>query len=234
MDIRFLIEYKKEIVQLPVNPAGFKIPRKGNNSTESIVKLGEISLLKDRKLSEFAVESFLPTDSNRSYVVTRGSFKAPQFYIDFFEKILNDTSKQPCLLTVYGLNFSATVSLEEFEYSFEAGDDDVAYKLKFKEYKPYTVKTVTIKPTTTTTPTATVNTTTTRPKTGIAIGDTVTVNGRYWYSSYGDKPFGTFTNFRGKVSHIVASKTRKYRYHITTLSGGYRGWVSESQISNVQ
>lgn len=231
MDIRFLIEYKKEIVQLPVNPEGFKIPFNGNNSTEEIVKLGEVSILKQRKLSEFTLESFFPQTVNRSYVLTAGSFKEPTFYINFFKKIMEDTDKQPCLLAIRGLNFSVNVSLEDFEYSYEAGDEDVAYTLKFKEYKTHSAKTVNIS---NNNQRAITETTTNRPKTGIAIGDTVTVNGKYWYSSYGDKPFGTFTNFTGKVSHIVANKNRKYRYHITTLTGGYRGWVNESQISNVR
>lgn len=232
MDVRFLIEYKKEIVQLPVNPEGFKIPYRGNNKTEEIVKLGEVSIFKQRKLSEFSIESFFPQSGNRSYIVTGGSFKGPKFYIDFFKKIMNDTDKQPCLIAVHGLNFSVTASLEDFEYSYEAGDEDAHYTLKFKEYRAPVVRTVVIN----NTPQARgiVQTSTSRPKTSIAIGDTVTVNGKYWYSSYGDKPFGTFTNFTGKVSHIVANKNRKYRYHITTPSGGYRGWVDESQISNIR
>lgn len=234
MDIRFLITYKGQIVQLPVNPEAFKLPYNGNNKTEEIIKLGEVNILKQRKLSSFTLTSFLPQDLNRPYVLTTGIFQKPQFYIDFFLNIMNDKDKKPCTLTVYGLNLNIEVTLEDFEYEYTAGDEDVKYTLKFKEYVKYSAKTVILPLVTTPSVTATTSSQTKRQKTGIAIGDTVIVNGRYWYSSYGAKPYGTFNNFKGKVSHIVANKSRKYRYHITTLNGGYRGWVGASQISVVE
>ena len=46
--------------------------------------------------------------------------------------------------------------------------------------------------------------------------------------NYGDNPQGTFNNFTGKISRIVADKNRKYHYYITNHGGGSRGWVEES------
>ena len=62
----------------------------------------------------------------------------------------------------------------------------------------------------------------------LRVGCTVIVNGKYWYDSYGAKPYGTANNLREKVSRIVTDKSRAYPIHI---SG--HGWVKKSQIKVV-
>lgn len=234
MAIRLFFKYDNELVQLPVNPASLAIESNGSNETIDIVAIGEINLLKLKKLSSCKIECFLPAKVNRyaPYVLTSGKFKEPQFYIDFFEKIRAD--KKPAQFLVTDTKINMLVSIENFTPQLNAMDDDTSYTLELKEYKPYAPKVVTIQlpaPTAATkTPTAV--TETPRAPAGFAVGDEVTVNGNYWYSSYGDNPHGTFNNFKGKISIIVADKTRKYRYHITTPSGGWRGWVAESQMSH--
>lgn len=239
MAIRFFFEYNNTIVQLPVNPEKITISSKGNNSREEIVKIGEISILKDRKLQSLEISSFFPADSSGPYVLTKGKFKKPKFYLNFFNKIIAD--KKPVRFIIGDTKVNFLASIESFEWSLQAGDEDTRYKLKIQEYRLYSAKTVTInnkkssstpKKTSDTKPKATVKQPE-RPKTGFSIGDTVIVNGKYWYTSYGESPFGTFKNFTGKIAFIVADKSRKYRYSITTLDGGYRGWVEESQMKHI-
>lgn len=225
MAIRFFFEYNNTVVQLPVNPEELTISLSGNNKTEEIVKLGEINILRDPKLHSCSIKCFLPVSSNAPYVLTAGKFESPQFYIDFFNKIIRD--KKPCRFIVSGTFINMFVSIEDFEYNIKAGDEDTHYTLKLKEYRTFSAKVVTIQQATTTA----VTSATTRTKTGFAIGDTVIVNGKYWYDSYGASPFGTFNNFTGKISHIVSNKSRPYRYHITTLDGRWRGWVAENQLT---
>ena len=225
MAIRFFFEYNKQVIQLPVNPDSFSITSSSNNRTEEVVKLGQISILKDRKLKTCTFKCFFPVDSNAPYVLTAGGFEPPQFYIDFFNKIKMD--KKPCRFIISDTKVNMLVSIENFEWGLNAGDDDIQYTLKLQEYVSYSAKVVKIQ---TTTQTATTSTTT-RAKSGLAIGDTVTVNGKYWYDSYGSPPSGTFKNFTGKISHIVQTKSRPYRFHITTTDGRWRGWVAENQIT---
>lgn len=225
MAIRFFFEYDNIVAQLPVNPESIAISSSGNNRTENIVKLGEITILRTPKLKSCSIKSFLPSDFNAPYVLTAGKFEYPQFYIDFFNKIRED--KKPCRFIISDTKINMLASIEDFEYSLVAGDNDYHFTLKLKEYKAYSAKVVVIQPNTntgTTTPT-------TRPKNGFAIGDTVIVNGKYWYDSYGATPFGTFNNFTGKINKIVADKSRSYRYHITTTDGRWRGWVKENQLT---
>ena len=225
MAIRFFFEYNKQVIQLPVNPDSFGITSSSNNKTEEVIKLGQISILKDRKLKTCSFKCFFPADSNAPYVLTTGQFQPPQFYIDFFNKIKTD--KKPCKFIISDTKVNMNVSIEDFEWGLNAGDEDTYYTIKLQEYVSYSAKVVKIQPATQTATTST----TTRAKNGLAIGDTVIVNGKYWYTSYGDPPFGTFKNFTGKISHIVQNKSRPYRFHITTPDGRWRGWVAENQIT---
>lgn len=232
MAIRFFFEYNNQVVQLPVNPDKVYVKSSGSNKTEEIVKLGEVNLLRQKKLETLSIECFLPVNASPPYVLTKGKFEKPDFYIDFFNKIRDE--KKPFRFIISDTKVNMLASIEDFEYGLNAGDDDTHYTVSIKEYRPFSSKTVKIKlpenkaePAKVTPPAKEE-----RPKTGFSIGDTVIANGKYWYTSYGDSPFGTFNNFTGKISHIVADKNRKYRYHITTPTGGYRGWLAESQIKH--
>lgn len=232
MAIRFFFEFENQVVQLPVNPEEIMLSSSGSNKTEEIVKLGEINLLREKRLETLIIESFLPNDADAPYVLTKGKFEKPQFYLDFFENIR--AKKKPFRFIISDTKINMLAAIEDLEYGLKAEDDDIHYSLSIKEYRPFSSKVVKITPPATKTEPAKVAPppATERPKTGFAIGDIVIANGKYWYTSYGDSPYGTFKNFTGKISHIVADKNRKYRYHITTLSGGYRGWVAESQIKH--
>ena len=233
MAIRFFFEFNNQVVQLPVNPEEIVVKSGGNNKTEEIVKLGEINILREKKLKTISFECFFPKDSSPPYVLTKGKFEDGNFYSEFFEKIRD--SKKPCRFIISDTKINMLVSIEDFDSGYKSGDEDLHYHISIKEYRPHEAKIVKIKlpenkaePAKVTPPPAAPP----RPKTGFSIGDTVIANGKYWYTSYGDSPYGTFNNFTGKISHIVADKNRKYRYHITTPSGGYRGWVAESQMKH--
>lgn len=232
MAIRLFFEYGNLLVQLPVNPEELTINSEGNNETINIVSLGDINILKQKKLMSTEIQCFFPATLNRyaPHVVTSGDFRNPQYYINFFERIRKE--KKPVQFVVTDTKINMTVAIEAFNYSLVAGDEDINYTLELREYRPYSAKEVKIVTSLSgnTTPKAIVAEQRTPKK--FAIGNQVTVNGDYWYTSYGDNPHGTFSNFKGKISHIVADKNRKYRYHITTLSGGYRGWVAENQLKH--
>ena len=235
MSVMFYFNYKWTVLPLPVNPESIEVRVAGTNKTTEIVKLGEINILRDVKLAEMTIESFFPATADGPWVLTKTLFAKPQVYKRLFEELRKE--KKPCRLVVSGVGINMEVSVESFEWSMEAGDPDMHYKLQLKEYKPHTIKTVGVKQNNAVkviVPTVGISTggNTARQKTGFAIGDTVVVNGKYWYDSYGASPYGTFKNYTGKISKIVVDKKRKYRYHITTPSGGWQGWVSESQIKH--
>lgn len=228
MDIGFFINYNNLVVQLPVNPEKVEVRYDGNNRTTEIIKLGEINLLKDRKLAEISFKSFFPHDDWFPAVRTRGQFKPPDFYKKFFEGIQKD--KKPCRLIITGLNITMKVSVENFSYYHQAGDhEDAYYSIDFKEYRDYHITQI---PTNSSSERSTATNTPAPAKpvtpTQITKGCDVILNGRVYYDSYGSKPGKTFSNYRGKVN--LTNMKGSHPYHVTTPSGGWLGWVTKESV----
>lgn len=241
-DIGIFFTYKNRVIQLPVNPDKVKVTASGNNETVEVISLGEINQLKNRKLKEIEFKSFFPYDSWFPAIRTKGEFKKPKFYKKFFDTLMND--RQPALLTITGLDINMYVSVEDFEYSHEAGDhEDAYYSLDLKEYIYHTIQEIPVDaPSTATqapsaatqlpspgqqTPETTEIVSSITPA-EITVGCDVILNGTVHYDSYGSKPGKTFSNYKGKVNLI--NKKGSHPYHVTTPSGGWLGWVLESAV----
>lgn len=231
MDIGFFINYDGQVVQLPVNPEKVEVKFSGNNSTTEIIQLGEINLLKDRKLAEISFSSFFPQEDWFPAIRTRGQFKRPDFYKSFFEGIQED--KKPCRLIITGLNITMKTSVENFSYYHQGGDhEDAYYSLDFKEYRDYHITQIPVDPSLKR-PTAPAKSPTPQPAkpaapAQITKGCDVILNGRVHYDSYGSKPGKTFSNYKGKVNFI--NMKGSHPYHVTTPSGGWLGWVTKESV----
>lgn len=57
------------------------------------------------------------------------------------------------------------------------------------------------------------------------IGDSVVVNGRPKYTSYGGSPGAALTNYKGKVTHINNKSGVPYPVHVDK-----KGWFAESEL----
>lgn len=233
MDIGFYFEYGGRVIQLPVNPEKIEVEVDGNNKTTEIIKLGEITLLKDRKLNSISFSSFFPADTWFPAIRTLGDFEGPDFYKKFFMQRFED--KKPIRFILTGLNInmflqtSRLVSVEKFKIKHQAGDhEDCYYDLSFKEYREYTLQEIqldtqagTVKAQAVTTPP--------RPATQITVGCAVIVNGRLHRDSYGAGPGKTLSNYQGKVNLINTKGSKPY--HITDTSGGWLGWVDKGAVT---
>ena len=229
-EIAFVFEYDNRLVQLPITPEDIEIQYPGNNKTANIIAIGEVSLLKSRKLATFSIKSWFPDEDWYPGIRTRGNFENSKFYVDFFEKIRTD--KKPCWLYIYGLNFNMQVSIESFTHQRKGGEhEDLYYTLGLKEYRPFSVrelpkiiqeesgdvletldkKTPILEPT------------------DITVGTTVVVNGKLHRDSYGSNPGKTLSNYTGRVSLI--NKKGSHPYHIINSSGGWLGWVNKESVS---
>lgn len=225
MDIGFFINYDNQVVQLPVNPEKITVSYSGSNSTKEVIKLGEINLLKNRKLAEISFESFFPEDDWFPGVRTRGQFKKPEFYKDYITKIQD--AKKPCRLVVTGLNITMKCSIESFEFYHQGGDhEDAYYSIKLKEYREYKIAEIPVIKKETPAPTPAPA----KPvaPANITKGCSVILNGRVHYDSYGSKPGKTFKNYKGKVN--FTNMKGSHPYHVTTPSGGWLGWVTKESV----
>ena len=233
--IRFIFQLDKELVQLPVNPSSFDLTLKADNTSEYIIGLGEVTVIGERKLKETSISSYFPRNID-SMTVTTGKFEEPEFYIEFFERIMKE--KVPTRLIVTGIEVNMLVTIQDFKW--ERHTDDVQYELKIKEYKNFRAKEVKIikKETTTSTGTTSSTTkkeTTSREKKGFSVGDVVICKGRYYHTSYAENPSYTFSNgYEGVVSIIVSKPAsgQTKPIHISNRSGGWIGWVSKDQLTH--
>lgn len=126
-------------LKLPILPPRIDITSPSTNEVVSTIKLGEVSILKNRGLRSLTIESFFPATAKAyPFCRTNDEFVPPREYIDAFESAKEN--KRPCRLTIenIGLN-SFYVSIEDFTWTFgQTGDVD--YSLSLREYRPYGTK----------------------------------------------------------------------------------------------
>lgn len=232
------------VLRLPVNPEKLPVEKDGENEDYNVLGIGPITVPRTPKGREVKISSFFP-GRPAPYVLTTGGFRAPEFYIEFFSKAMDDG--EPILYTPVryyenGEPFMAgdtgfLVLVSDFSYEERGAETgDFYYDLTLTEYRDYSPQTLQIETPETPEepPEAKVEPTRPIPPKEIYIGATVMVNGNYYYSSYGDEPHGTANDRRCKVSHMVTSDPqRAYPIHITTESGGWLGWAKKEAMQVV-
>lgn len=239
----FYFEREQTVLRLPVNPEGYTLTQDTDNGSYNVVGIGPIVIPRRPNLQTISFDGFLPKSADAPYVLTSGGFLPPKSYIDFFLSALSDRAILRFIISrytetgspVFDTNLPVVVS--SFSYEEKGGQTgDFFYSISLTEYKDYSPQQVQIVEQATSTAPAVATTEQERdvPQGQIVVGSSVIVNGSYYYSSYGDEPHGTFSGFQGVVSRIVTTDpTRAYPIHITTPSGGAKGWVKESQCQVV-
>ncbi|MBI0093080.1 hypothetical protein H3T48_05040 [Lactobacillus sp. M0403] len=219
----FLTDYKtSKTIQLPVNPAELKLKYEGDNSSQSVVNLGEINRLGNLKLVGTTIESTLPCDTT-TYLAD-DNLQDPQFYIDFIKKI--QKAKGHMQFVVSNTKISMPMTIENFEYGFENGyDEEYVYTLDLKQYREFAATKVSkskkkkkkskkgkkrIAP----------------PK-KFGVGSSVVVNGRLYMDSNGNGPGAYEKNAKRQVINIATG----HKYPICVgINGAARGWVKKSDV----
>lgn len=139
MSIKFFFVYDKTLFQLPVNPPELMVKSPGSNQTFETVKIGEINVLRDKKLTDIVIKSFFPAQLNAPWIAASGLLaQLPYYYINLFQQIRNN--KKTVRLVVADLGVNMDVSIENFEYGFQAQSDDIDFTLTLKEAKTPTLK----------------------------------------------------------------------------------------------
>lgn len=230
-------------LRFPVNPQEWTLGRVGENEEANVLNVGPIIMPRIPALSRISWECWFPSDSTEPYVLTAGGFQPPQFYIDTIEAWMADVD-EPCQFIATRIlddnsamfDTNLKVLIDEFERVEKGGETgDVYYALSLIEYRDYTASEVTlITPAETIASTGEAEAVSTPQRevsnSEICVGDTVTLNGKYYYDSYGSSPYGTANNQTTTVSRIVASPAdgQNYNVHVGSL-----GWVSKDQLQKV-
>lgn len=245
--INYAKTYFKNNLTLPVNPQTLEITTASDNKKTNVVKLGQIVIPKGVNLSTLTIESFFPGGATStanilgnfspSYLVTSldslfNSFTSKQ-YFQYFETL--QQTQIPVRLVISDCGVDMDVLVESIKQKYESCDDDLYYTLNLIQYKPHKATKLETKAVSTSEGVVqkVIPTVKPRTKTGLASGDTVIVNGKYFYDSFGSSPSNSFKNFKGKISHVATNKNASYKYHITSMDGGWKGWVKADQIQGV-
>lgn len=245
--IAFAKQYFKGNLTLPVNPQTLEITTQSDNKKVNVVKSGQIVIPKGVNLSTLTIESFFPSTNillNRltggyvpSYIITSlgsmfNSFTSQKYY-EYFETL--QQTQIPVRLVISDCGIDMDVLVESIKKRYESQDEDIHYTLNLIEYRKTSTRKLQPKVSNVvTTVKAVIATKPPRAKSGLAIGDKVLVDGPYCHDSFGSKPTNTFKNFTGKISHIASNPNATHKYHITTLDGGWRGWVKSEHIKGVE
>lgn len=208
--------------KIPMNPE--KIDEKADAPQElfRIIGSGQIAVPQKGNLRKFSWSGFFP-GTPAPYV---GEFMRPETYIKAFEdaRRLGVVGRLK-IFTNHG-RVDIPVIVKSFNVFEEGGNIyDVSYSVEFLEWKDYSPKTLKVDETE---KTATEQGKKRTPKQGaVTVGAKVIANGKYYYDSYGSKPFGTAKNLSTEITRIVEhpKNGQDYPVHI-----GKYGWIKLSSL----
>lgn len=227
------IEFDRHKMRIPVNPEEIEISYPTDNQEFDVIGVGKVVVPRKPSLKEISWESWFPSSFSDPYIEGTDT---PEEWHYFLTTAMKNQVVIRCIISrsgLYDTNISCVV--EDFTTTDKGGEPgDMYYSLTLKEWKDYSPKTVQIiqQPVqVTTTQTQAPAQATAQPERPVEtptlrVGAQVIVNGKYWYTSYGDKPFGTANNLKTTIFRIVESNP-------FPISVGYYGWVKRDQIQIV-
>ncbi len=222
----YLTNHHNKTLELPVNPSRVGLPQEMATELVDITKLGNVSVIGERKIREISFEFRIPLKPKTVTYATANRLLASGWdYVNFIRNWME--SKKHGRFVVTDIGFIVDVYVSKFEWTAE-NEDEFICQIDLKEYRNFEARKIAIKATV---PKIPVQPPRPAPPKAVGIGSTVIVNGRLHRDSYGSGPGVTERNATRKVNFIAQG--RSFPYHVTLLDGGWRGWVSASDVRAV-
>lgn len=138
MDIYLYNRPKGDFIKFPI------VPKKiGANSLQDVetfktLSKGNIKLIGEVQERKLSIDSFFPSETNRSYAKDR-KYKGME-YIDKIQSWRN--TKEPMYLVISDLNIAMECVITSLDYNIQDGSGDIYYSLDIEESKKPEIKTV--------------------------------------------------------------------------------------------
>lgn len=132
--------------QLPINPSSIEMSDGNKSTTYDISNLGEVNVIKDRKLTQYSFESFFPVVGNHTHLLATNLVLEPMRYVEYIENWMN--SKRPIRFIFTGSTFDINIpaSIESFTWREVAGSvGDIEYSITLKKYVFYAAQRVVVR-----------------------------------------------------------------------------------------
>lgn len=139
-------------ILMPVTPEKVQIKEKGGNQTISLINEAEVNQVKPNKLTDISFEVLLPNQAYPFALYKDGTFRAPSYFLEQFEKL--KAKKKPFKFKLLRtdpqgnslFDTSLDVTLESYTVTEDAKEGfDVKVSIELKEYREYGVTTIKVK-----------------------------------------------------------------------------------------
>lgn len=129
-----LIAAGKEII-IPVLPSKLKVTSAGDNDTDTVLGLGEVLILRQKRLRTVSWDSFCPA---HSAPYAPGVITPPLELIRAIQTARDALQPVRLLITGTDLDINVRMGIESFDYEERSGElGDLYYFIKLSEWKDY-------------------------------------------------------------------------------------------------
>ena len=129
-----LIAAGKEII-IPVLPSKLKVTSAGDNDTDTVLGLGEVLILRQKRLRTVSWDSFCPA---HSAPYAPGVITPPLELVRAIQAARDALQPVRLLITGTDLDINVRMGIESFDYEERSGElGDLYYSIKLSEWKDY-------------------------------------------------------------------------------------------------
>ena len=129
-----LIAAGKEII-IPVLPSKLKVTSAGDNDTDTVLGLGEVLILRQKRLRTVSWDRFCPA---HSAPYAPGVITPPLELIRAIQTARDALQPVRLLITGTDLDINVRMGIESFDYEERSGElGDLYYSIKLSEWKDY-------------------------------------------------------------------------------------------------
>lgn len=140
---------QEEGFQIPINPASIEMGEGNKSKTYDVAGLGEINVIKDRKLTNYSFSSYFPAQYY-PFMAT-DLLLEPRQYVEYLEKWMDTMRPIRFVFTGESFDINTPASIENFTWKEIAGTGgDIEYTLSLKRYIFYAAQRVIVAPATST------------------------------------------------------------------------------------